>query len=410
MIKPTVSNAYDVGGLIGYMLSPLPDDLKALNIDITVQADHYVGGWIGGFDGKLNGTYDVKGVKSVTGKYGVGGVFGGFGVFNDGGQINGKLNVDLDGVTIHATSEGGVGGVIGVMGDPVNDSSSDIKSEIKGEINVTLSNTEISGTANAGGVIGLNKNRGRVLEGCRINVNVTDSSSVVISNSKNAGGIVGGNDGVFLADVDLNVSEGKEYKISAQKGYVGTMIGRNGGTFGRLNKDTIVIPKGKGKVNLDATTNGYTGAIVGENTGLCGLLKESGGSYSEADSGELKYRSDVELKGKYDKTADRVGFVGSNRGRINRVVMIDDDDLSTDTDDPDNSSGDASNDASDNALDNATDNASNDASVNALDSVSVSDFSALSSNESVVSTNGQADPDTSGDSGSEMKEIVNVLL
>ncbi len=396
VIKPAVKGAYDVGGLIGYMLSPLPDDLKALNIDITVEADHYVGGWIGGFDGKLNGTYDVQGVKSVNGKYGIGGVMGGFGVFNDGGQINGKLNVDLDGVTIHATSDGGVGGVIGIMGDPANDSSSDIKSEIKGEINVTLSNTEISGTANAGGVIGLNKNRGRVLEGCRINTNVTDSSSAVISSSRNAGGIVGGNDGVFLADVDLNVSEGKEYKISAQKGYVGTMIGRNGGTFGRLNKDTIVIPKGKGKVNLDATTNGFTGAIVGENTGLCGLVNGSGGSYSEADSGELKYRSDVELTGKYDKTADRVGFVGSNRGRINRVVM-NDDVSSTDSDDPDNSSGDASNDASDNALDNA----SNDASVNALDSVSVSDFSALSSNESVVSTNGQADPDTSGDSGSD---------
>ena len=193
---------------------------------------------------------------------------------------------------------------------------------------------------------------------------MTDSSKVVVNSKMSAGGIVGGNEGVFLADVDLNVSEGEEYKISAPNGYVGTMIGRNSGTFGRLNKDTIEIPIGNGKVILDAT-GGFTGAIVGENTGLCGLLKESGGSYSEADSGELKYKSDVELKGKYDKTEHRVGFVGKNSGTINRVIMNDDPDDASDNE-ADNSSDDASNDASENAIDNT----SNDASVNALENIS----------------------------------------
>ena len=43
---------------------------------------------------------------------------------------------------------------------------------------------------------------------------------------------------------------------------MGTVIGKNSGTFGRLDKETIEIPKGEGKVILK-DTKANTGAIVG---------------------------------------------------------------------------------------------------------------------------------------------------
>ena len=324
IIMPKKDDAYDVGGLIGYMLSPMPERLTAENIDISVKANKYVGGWIGGFDGILS-TKDinVSGVRSVTGEFGVGGVIGGVGVFNDPGRIYADINVVMKDAVIEATGTktGGAGGVIGAFAHDGNLK----ESVVKGEINAVFSNVKVKSASDAGGVIGFMGKKGRLDEDCSISLTIKEESSVESTkNTRYVGGVVGYSEGLFLADVNLFVEEGAEYTLSTSKGYIGGMVGGNNKVFGRQESDTINVPSGKGTLTLK-TDSGRTGAVLGYNgsSGLCGLVKESDGNYYPAAEGLLKYYSRTELKN-YDKNVSYEGYVGKNdRGTVNLVELTD---------------------------------------------------------------------------------------
>ena len=321
---PKRKDAFDVGGLVGYMLCPVPKKLEADDIEITVKGNHYIGGWIGGLDGAW-GTNDerinisVEGVKSVTGEYGVGGVIGCLGAFNDGGKIYGTMSVDLKDAEIKATKGNGAGGAIGLIGKQSDVTDSSVESVIYGNVKATLNNTIITGDNDAGGAIGCILEHGRLDDDCKVTVKVAGDSTVA---AKSVGGIVGANEGIFLAEIELDVDDDVEYKLTASGGNVATVMGRNKKVFGQLSSETIEVPEGDGAVKLEGTN---TGAILGynERNALCGLVEKSDGGYKKADSGELTYKSNVKLTGTYIKSPDDYkGFAGKNDGTINRVVMV----------------------------------------------------------------------------------------
>ncbi len=339
VMKPGSAKAFDVGGLVGYMLSPITGKMSAEDVRITVQAQYYVGGWIGGLDGELGikdkpDDFEVTGIKSVKGEYGVGGVIGGLGIFNDGGKIYDNIVADLRDAEITSTKIGGdrnksagsaaVGGVVGYIGLQQNKEAEGKESVIYGDITAKLSNTKISGPTGAGGVIGhiIAKN-GRVDEDCKVTLLVEGDSSVSATDkSRYAGGVVGINENVFLGDIEYRMSGWSDYSISCQAGYAGGVVGKNAKVFGRTGDFTMKVPSGQGTVKINAD-KGYVGAVIGHNTsdGLCGVVKKSDDKYVASDAGTLTCSFEVDLNGTYDETTGFAGVMGRNEGQVSNIKM-----------------------------------------------------------------------------------------
>ncbi|MCR5127381.1 MAG: hypothetical protein K6B69_04670, partial [Lachnospiraceae bacterium] len=333
LIRPKNGGANDVGGVAGYLYGTLQRDVSLYKVDITVEGTYDVGGWIGCLDGSLGAakkgsSFTTTGIKRIVAtEYGAGGLIGTTGRWHDSGTIFYNLSVDLKDSLIECSGDvetAGAGGIIGNAGAPVKGhEGGDHSAVFYSDLTVNMSNVTIDGKRNAGGVIGYIKEGSTMDEDCVFTVNVQTASEIkATGNNGYAGGIIGSNKGKFLAEAVLNPAD--DYTISAgAKRYVGAIMGRNEGAFGRAGSDAFAVPQSDPeRIRLMVGSNGYTGAVLGYNSGQCGILtKDPENGYIAQGDGELKYASDVELNGNYDHHWEYGGFVGYNTGTINNVVM-----------------------------------------------------------------------------------------
>ena len=348
---------YDIGGIIGYMYGTLKGEISANNALIEVYGQKYVGGWIGGFDGTIGSkggtayTMEVKNIVAVNGKkQGVGGLIGAAGVWHGTGNIYYHVNADLTGATITTASSGdngaGVGGVIGLLGDPWGAHPADNHSaKFYGNMTVTLSGTKITGGQGVGGIFGYTRRASDADESYTYKAVVNGDSSITANgDGAGAGGLVGTNNAAFVPNTEIEIAAGAKYTINASKGYGGGIMGRNDYLFGKDTDQEFDIPSnGSGILEINAKTEG---AILGYNAkdAVCGRfdIVDSDDGYVW-DDGTLKYTSHVRIDEPYDTTWDRPGFVGKNDGSIQFVVMDNDQGYTHDDPPPEETSGNTSN-------------------------------------------------------------------
>ncbi len=348
ILQPNGGNAFDVGGVAGYLYGTLKQSITMDKITVTAKGVSGVGGWIGSLDGKLGetprgGTLTATGTMNITASsYGAGGVIGTMGRWHASGVINYDLIANLKDSTIECSGSGesaGVGGIIGNAGAVEKGSNNkDYAAVFNSDLTVTLSNVTINGTVNAGGMIGYIKAGTTLGEDRTTYVNVATASYINAAANCYAGGIVGSNSGNFLANPIMNVSadyyitagtDGYGFQIFGERGYVGTVMGRNLGAFGRTSTTTYTVPvTGGDKVQLRAgkwyplgwSCTGYTGYILGyAHSAPCGILtQQADGTYVAKGSGTLTYITSVKRTGHEWNNANTCdGYCGRNEPLIN---------------------------------------------------------------------------------------------